>query len=59
MEMDVMQPSVIGDMVLHAVQNDIFYILSHAEFKPALSARAEEIAGSFDLWKGWREEQGV
>tara|TARA_B100000676_G_scaffold280786_1_gene305306 strand:+ start:1161 stop:2039 length:879 start_codon:yes stop_codon:yes gene_type:complete len=55
----MLDPSVIGDMVLHAIQNDIFYILSHGDFREQLTARGQEIAGSFDLWSAWREEHGV
>ena len=55
-EMDSMSPEVIGEMVLHAVQNDVFYILSHREFKPMLDQRAAEIADSFDLWQEFRDK---
>ncbi len=55
----MLDPAVIGDMVLHAVQNDVFYILSHADFREQLTARGDELASSFDLWGTWREEHGV
>jgi NAD(P)-dependent dehydrogenase (short-subunit alcohol dehydrogenase family) len=57
--MEVLEPSAIGDMVLHAMMNDHFYILSHDEFRPALERRADEIAGSFTNWRAWRDEHGV
>ena len=55
----MLDPAVIGDMVLHAVQNDVFYILSHADFREQLTACGDELASSFDLWSTWREEHGV
>ncbi len=50
-------PSIIGDMVLYAIQNDIFYILSHPEFKQSIENRSEEIRSYFDLWAQWRLDQ--
>ncbi len=50
-------PSIIGDMVLYAIQNDIFYILSHPEFKQTIENRSEEIRSYFDLWAQWRLDQ--
>ncbi len=52
-------PEVIGDMVLHAIQTDEFYILSHPSFKQPVTARSEEIAKAFDTWSAFREEHGV
>lgn len=57
--MKVMDPAVIGDMVLHAIQTNEFYILSHPEFKEPLVNRAREIADSFDTWERYRREHGV
>ncbi len=56
---DVMPASVIGDMVVHAVQNNELYILSHDEFRAPLDARATEITESFDRWVDYRHEHGV
>lgn len=58
-EMDVMQPEAIGDIVLHAIQNDIFYILTHGEFQPPVSSRANEIAEAFQYWDSYRKTHGV
>ncbi|MBF68314.1 MAG: short-chain dehydrogenase [Gammaproteobacteria bacterium] len=55
----IMDPAAIGDMVLHSIQNDVFYILSHEQFKEPLALRAQEIARSFDHWSNWRQEHGV
>lgn len=58
-EMEVMQPSVIGDIVLHAIQNDQFYILTHREFGPAVQQRIEEIHHAFAYWANYREANNV
>lgn len=58
-EMEVMQPSAIGDIVLHAVQNDQFYILTHREFEDAVQKRGEEIRSAFDYWARYRQEHNV
>lgn len=55
----VMPPAVIGDMVLEAIQKDIFYILSHADFKAPVMQRFEEIGSSFDHWENYRKEHDV
>ena len=57
-EMDVMKPEAIGDIVLHAVQNDIFYILTHGEFQPPVSSRSSEIAEAFQYWASYRKTHG-
>lgn len=50
---------VIGDMVLHAIQNDVFYILSHSELKDAVTNRSQDLSDSFDYWTAYRKEHGV
>lgn len=57
--MDILQPVTIGEMVLHSILNDRFYILSHDEFKSPLERRAGEIADSLAYWRGWRDQHGV
>jgi NAD(P)-dependent dehydrogenase (short-subunit alcohol dehydrogenase family) len=54
-----LDPSVIGDMVLHAIQTDEFYILSHAEFKEGVQNRGKELSDSFDRWSAYRMEHNV
>ncbi len=56
---NILDPTVIGDMVLHAIREDIFYILSHPEFKEMLADRALELGSSFDRWQAWRVQNGV
>ena len=55
-DMQVMQAKDIGDMVLHAIQNDRFYILSHEEFEISVSRRGKELAEEFAYWKSYREQ---
>ena len=54
--MTVMDPALIGDMVLHAIQTNEFYILSHEEFRGALENRAKEISESFTTWDKFRKD---
>jgi NADP-dependent 3-hydroxy acid dehydrogenase YdfG len=51
--------SVVGDMVLHAIQNDEFYIFTHPEFRASTEARREEMVAAFDRWSAYRTEHGV
>ena len=50
---------VIGDMVLHAIQNDVFYIMSHSEMKDAVSQRGQMISEAFDYWADYRQVHKV
>ena len=58
-DLRVMQPGDIGDMVLHAVQNDRFYILSHEEFQVPVKKRAQELADEFAYWKSYCDANGI
>ena len=58
-EMEVMQPSAIGDIVLHAIQNDQFYLLTHREFEPAVQKRSDEIRSAFEYWADYRAAHNV
>mgnify|MGYP003637582686 CR=1 FL=1 len=55
----LMPAQVIGDMVLHAIQNDVFYILSHGELKDAVTNRSQSLSDSFDYWSAYRQEHNV
>ena len=55
-DMTVMDPAEIGDMVLHAILNDQFYILTHPEFQPMLQMRSEELEASFDYWRDYHPQ---
>ncbi len=58
-EMEVMEASAIGDIVLHAIQNDQFYILTHREFEPAVQQRGDEIRSAFEYWADYRQTHNV
>jgi NADP-dependent 3-hydroxy acid dehydrogenase YdfG len=58
-EMNVMKPAAIGDIVLHSIQNDVFYIMTHDEFQAPVQRRGEAIASSFEYWRAYREQHGV
>ncbi len=59
MLVNALDPSVIGDMVLHAIQTNEFYILSHPEFKQGVINRGQELSDSFDHWSAYRQEHNV
>jgi len=50
---------VVGDMVLHSIQEDEFYIFSHPEVEPMVSGRAAEVTDAFARWRKYREDHGV
>ena len=54
-----LKPAVVGDMVLHAIRENEFYVFSHPELKPMVDARQEEIAGAYARWQAYRDERGV
>jgi NADP-dependent 3-hydroxy acid dehydrogenase YdfG len=54
-----LDPAVVGDMVLHAIQTAELYIFSHPEFQARVTARAEEISASFDRWRAYRETHNL
>lgn len=55
----ILEPNVVGDMVLHAIQEDEAYIFTHPEFEAAVNARQEEVAASFARWRAYREQEGI
>jgi NAD(P)-dependent dehydrogenase (short-subunit alcohol dehydrogenase family) len=54
-----LDPAVVGDMVVHAIQTGEFYIFTHPELQQFTAARAEEMAESFTRWSAYRHEHGV
>jgi NADP-dependent 3-hydroxy acid dehydrogenase YdfG len=56
---DMLDASVIGDMVVEAILADDLYILSHPHLKPIVDARSAAINKSFARWSQYREEHGV
>ncbi len=52
----MLDPSLIGDMVLHAIQTNEFYILSHTDYRDGTQMRANLIGESFDRWTRFRAD---
>ena len=54
-----LEPDVVGDMVLHGIQENEAYIFTHPEYVKEVGERQEELSASFGRWRAYREEQGV
>ena len=54
-----LDPAVVGDMVLHAIRENEFYIFTHPELEAMTDARKDEMANAFARWRSYREERGV
>lgn len=54
-----LDPQVVGDMVLHAIQNDEFYIFTHPDIGQAMDERMTEMSDSLTRWATYRQENGV
>ena len=54
-----LDPTVVGDMVLHAIQNDEFYIFTHPDIGQAMDERSAQMKDSLIRWAAYREELGV
>ncbi|MFB3103411.1 MAG: SDR family NAD(P)-dependent oxidoreductase [Pseudomonadales bacterium] len=54
-----LDPQVVGDMVLHAIQNNEFYIFTHPDIKPAMDERTIQMNDSLLRWAAYREENGM
>ena len=51
----ILEPDVVGEMVLHAVQNDQFYIFTHPHFEAIVEARYAGIKEAFAYWSKYTE----
>lgn len=56
---NALDPEVVGDMVLHAIQNDELYIFTHPEIQQITEARHAEMTAAFDRWNAYRQTHGV
>ena len=56
---EITEPSIAGDMVLHAVQNDEFYIFTHPKLGPLLDVSFQVIRQTHETWDTYRKERGV
>lgn len=54
-----LDPAVVGDMVLAAIQANDPYIFTHPELKAAVDMRGAQIAQSFERWSKYRRDHGV
>lgn len=55
----ILDPAVVGEMVLHAVQNDEFWIFPHPHFAPMLALRSNGIGEAMARWAKYCEEHGI
>ena len=51
-----LEPDIIGDMVLHAIQENEFWILSHPEYKKVLLEDTRMLGEAFDRWSAFRAQ---
>ena len=56
---DVLDASVIGDMVVAAILGDDAYIFSHPGLKSVVDVRTKAINESFARWSQYREDHGI
>ena len=54
-----LEPDVVGDMVLHAIQENEAYIFTHPEYVQQVNERQDEVSASFARWRAYREAQGA
>lgn len=52
----IINASLVGDMVLHAIQENEFYIFTHPEFKQVVQDRSHRISQAFDRWANFRQD---
>ena len=56
---NALDPAVVGDMVLAAIQANDPYIFTHPDLKAMVDARTAAIGESFARWAQYRKEHGV
>ena len=55
----MIDPAIVGDMVLHAIQTDEFYIFTHPGIEPMIQLRGTEIADAFARWRDYCETRNI
>ena len=55
----MIDPAVVGDMVLHAVQTDEFYVFTHPHIESMVDLRRNEIADAFARWRDYCAARGI
>ena len=56
---NALDPGVVGEMVLHAIRENEFYIFTHPELEAMSTMRQNEMAEAFGRWRSYREERGI
>ena len=54
-----LDPAVVGDMVLHAIREDEFYIFTHPELQAMTDLRGNEMADAYGRWREYREKRSI
>ncbi|MCY4012810.1 MAG: SDR family NAD(P)-dependent oxidoreductase [Gammaproteobacteria bacterium] len=54
-----LDPAIVGDMVLHAIREDEFYIFTHPEIEAMTDARKAEMVDAFEYWREYRAERDL
>ena len=55
----MLDPAIVGDMTLHAIQQNEAYILTHPELATGVSARLADIQAATERWRQYRAERGI
>ena len=55
----MLDPAIVGDMTLHAIQQNEAYILTHPELAAGVSGRLADIQAATERWRQFREQRGI
>ena len=55
----MLDPALVGDMTLHAIQENEAYIFTHPELAAGVSGRLADIQASMERWRQYREQRGI
>ena len=55
----MIEPALVGDMVLHAIQTDEFYVFTHPGIEPMVEMRGTEMADAFARWREYCEARNI
>jgi NADP-dependent 3-hydroxy acid dehydrogenase YdfG len=55
----IIDPAVVGEMVLAGIQNDDFYIFTHPQTKQRTDARADQMTAAYARWSAYRNDRGI
>ena len=56
---NAIDPALVGDMVVHAIREDEFYIFTHPDIEMMADLRKNEMADAFARWRTYRQERGL